>query len=182
MKRAIGIMELNNICKGILAADTMLKASNVGLIEATSVCPGKYLILVAGDVGAVKAALESAGTAAMGNVLDKCVIPNLHESIFPALSGTCPVPRLSAVGMLETYSIASAIMAADTIVKASHVTLIEVRLARGMGGKAFALFTGDVGSVKAAISAGAASVEETGLLVDTLLIPAPHKDLLAKLL
>lgn len=181
MKKAIGILELNNISRGILAADTMLKAGNVELIDATPVCPGKYLILASGDVGAVQAAVDSAGMACNGNVIDKCVIPNLHESIFPALSGTSQVLRLSAVGMVETYSAASAIVAADAIAKAARVTLLEVRLARGMGGKALVLFTGDVGSVKAAVTAGASLTEKAGLLVDTLLIPAPHKDLLSKL-
>lgn len=181
MKRAIGILELNNISKGILAADIMLKAGNVQLIETVPVCPGKFLILVRGDVGAVNAAVNSAAAACDGYVIDRCVIPNLHESIFPALSGTSQLTRLAAVGMVETFSAASAIAAADAIVKSAQVTLLEVRLARGMGGKALVLFTGDVGSVKAAVTAGSAMARDEGLLVDTLLIPAPHRELWSKL-
>ena len=182
MKRAIGILEVSNNTRGILAADIMLKASNVELIEATSICPGKYLIIVTGDVGAVKSAVENGSKVCAGNVIDQYVIANIHESIFPALCATTKIEKLAALGMVETYSAAAAIMAADTIAKAAQVSLIEIRLARGMGGKAMVLLTGDVGAVQAAVEAGSQVAEEAGLLVDKHVIPAPHEHLKASIL
>ncbi|KJS46948.1 MAG: propanediol utilization protein, partial [Peptococcaceae bacterium BRH_c23] len=62
MKRAIGLLELKNMTKGILAADAMLKAANVEMIISQPMCPGKYVVMVAGDVGAVQSAVKSGRT------------------------------------------------------------------------------------------------------------------------
>ncbi len=178
MKRAIGLLELKNITRGILAADAMLKAANVEILMAQAMCPGKYIVMVAGDVGAVQSAVRT-GTAVSGteNVVDEFVLSNLHDSVFPALSGCTEIKEVKSLGVIESYSVASAIIAADTAVKASNVELIEVRLARGMGGKAMVTLTGDVGAVTAAIRAGSNAIQDSGFLVDQLVLPAPHSAL-----
>jgi microcompartment protein CcmL/EutN len=178
MKRAIGLLELKNITRGILAADAMLKAANVEILMAQAMCPGKYVVMIAGDVGAVQSAVKT-GTAVSGteNVVDEFVLSNLHDSVFPALSGCTEIKEVKSLGVIESYSVASAIIAADTAVKASNVELIEVRLARGMGGKAMVTLTGDVGAVTAAIRAGSNAIQDSGFLVDQLVLPAPHSAL-----
>lgn len=178
MKRAIGLLELKNITRGILAADAMLKAANVEILMAQAMCPGKYVVMVAGDVGAVQSAVKT-GTAVSGaeNVVDEFVLPNLHDSVFPALSGCTDIKVVKSLGIIESYSVASAIIAADIAVKSSNVELIEVRLARGMGGKAMVTLTGDVGAVTAAIRAGSNAIKDSGFLVDQLVLPAPHSAL-----
>jgi microcompartment protein CcmL/EutN len=178
MKRAIGLLELKNITRGILAADAMLKAANVEILMAQAMCPGKYIVMIAGDVGAVQSAVRT-GTAVSGteNVVDEFVLSNLHDSVFPALSGCTEIKEVKSLGVIESYSVASAIIAADTAVKASNVELIEVRLARGMGGKAMVTLTGDVGAVNAAIRAGSNAIQDSGFLVDQLVLPAPHSAL-----
>jgi microcompartment protein CcmL/EutN len=178
MKRAIGLLELKNITRGLLAADAMLKAANVEILMAQAMCPGKYVVMVAGDVGAVQSAVRS-GTAVSGaeNVVDEFVLPNLHDSIFPALTGCTEIKEVRSLGVIESYSVASAIIAADTAVKASNVELIEVRLARGMGGKAMVTLTGDIGAVNAAVKAGSNAIHDSGFLVDQLVLPAPHSAL-----
>lgn len=175
MKRAMGLLELKNITKGILAVDAMLKAANVELILSQAMCPGKYVVMVAGDVGAVQSAVRS-GKAVVGseNVVDEFVVPNLHDSVFPAFSGCTEVKELKSLGVIESYSVASAIVAADAAAKAAAVELLEVRLARGMGGKAVVTLTGDVGAVTAAVRAGSNAIKDSGFLVDQLVVPAPH--------
>jgi microcompartment protein CcmL/EutN len=111
------------------------------------------------------------------NVVDEFVLSNLHDSVFPALSGCTEIKEVKSLGVIESYSVASAIIAADTAVKASNVELIEVRLARGMGGKAMVTLTGDVGAVTAAIRAGSNAIQDSGFLVDQLVLPAPHSAL-----
>jgi len=182
LKKAVGFLEICSIAKGILAADTMIKAGNVELYEAGSVCPGKYFIVVAGNVDAVKSAVESGSQICSGSVIDKVVLPNIHETVFPALFATNHVEELKALGIIETYSVVSAIIAADVAAKAANIELIEVRLARGMGGKALVNLTGDVGSVQTAVEAASNKVLELGVLVDRVIIPAPHKDLKAKIM
>ena len=79
--------------------------------------------------------------------------------------------------MVETFTAASAILAADAAVKAAMVSLIEVRLARGMGGKCFVTMTGEVADVQAAVDAGAKLAAETGVLINKEVIANPHPEL-----
>lgn len=178
MKRSIGLLEMKNIAKGILAADAMLKAANVELLFSQPVCPGKYLAMIAGDVGAVQSAVQS-GQAACGkeNVVDEFVLPNVHPAVFPALGGCSEIKNIKSLGVIESYSVASAIVAADTAAKAAAVQLIEVRLARGMGGKSVVLLTGEVDAVQTAVQAGTQMIKDSGFLVEQVVIAAPHHTL-----
>ena len=179
MGRAIGMVELSSIARGIETSDSMLKAAQVELLRSVTVCPGKYMVIVGGDTGAVRASLE-AGKAAGGEfVVDTLLIPSVHEQVFPAISGTVEVTDPQAVGVIEYYSIASAIEAADAAAKAAQITLIEVRTGYAFGGKGFVVLTGDVGAVRAAIDA-AKQVSE--LYVESTVIPRPAPQLLDSLL
>ncbi|MZP30089.1 BMC domain-containing protein [Heliobacterium undosum] len=177
MKNAIGMLEIENVTQGILVADTMLKSGNVELLLAQPLCPGKYVILVSGDVGAVQSAVRSGQVIGKDHVVNDFVLPNVHPTVFPALTGCTEVKQIRALGVIETYSVASAVVAADQAVKAAAVELIEIRLARGLGGKAVVSLTGDVGAVTAAIKAGSHIIADSGFLVDQIVIPAPHKGL-----
>ena len=179
MGRAIGMVELSSIARGIETSDSMLKAAQVELLRSVTVCPGKYMVIVGGDTGAVRASLE-AGKAAGGEfVVDTLLIPSVHEQVFPAISGTVEVTDPQAIGVIEYYSIASAIEAADAAAKAAQITLIEVRIGYAIGGKGFVVLTGDVGAVRAAIDA-AKQVSE--LYVESTVIPRPAPQLLESLL
>ena len=178
MKRAIGLLEIKNITKGILVADAMLKAANVDLLLSQPLCPGKYVVMVGGDVGAVQSAVRSGKNAGgSDNIVDEFVLPNIHPDVFQALGGCTEVKQIKSLGIIESYSVASAIVAADTAAKAAVVQLLEVRLARGMGGKAVVSVTGEVGAVTAAVRAGSSAIQDTGFLVDQLVIAAPHHSL-----
>lgn len=178
MRRAIGLLEVKNITKGILVADIMLKAANVELILSQPLCPGKYIVMVGGDVGAVQSAVQS-GKSMGGteNIVDEFVLPNIHKDVFQALSGCTEVKQIKSLGIIESYSVASAIVAADTAAKTAFVQLLEIRLARGMGGKSVVSLSGEVGAVKAAILAGSQMIQDSGFLVDQLVIAAPHHSL-----
>ncbi len=179
---SIGLLELNSVAKGIEACDTVLKRSDINLINAYPVCPGKYIILIYGDVAAVESAID-AGTATAGaNFVDRVVLPRVHEQILPAILGTNKIENINAVGILETFSVASTIIAADTSVKASKVEMIEIRLAKGLGGKSFYTLTGTVANVRSAIEAGANIIAKEGILVNKVIIADPHKDLKKELL
>lgn len=173
-QRAIGLIELTSIAAGFLVADTMLKSSNVQLLLSRSICSGKYMVLIGGDVAAVGAAVHAGCSAAKGCLIDQFVIPKVHPDVFAALSRSRPMEPTGALGILESFNVANLILAADTAVKAADVTLMEIRLAMALGGKAFATLTGDVSSVQAAIDAGRAVIAEAGLLVNAVVIPRPH--------
>lgn len=174
---AIGMIETNSIPAGIEAGDAMLKAASVELVTAQAVCAGKYIVLVAGEVAAVKASL-AAGEPVAGNYLvDSMAIPNVHEQVISALSACTDIERAEALGIIETYSLASAVICADAAVKAAEIDLMEIRLGRGLGGKSFITLTGDVAAAKAAVAAAVSAGEEHGMMANTVVIPSPHPDI-----
>lgn len=177
-KNSIGLIELSSIASGMLASDTMLKTSEVELILSRSICSGKYMVLIGGDVAAVQAAVTSAEQMVRGSVIDTFVIPNVHPDIFPAISGQNEVTELKSLGILESFSVASLIEGADAAAKAADVKLIEVRLAMALGGKAFCTITGDVSAVTSAIDVGSLIIGEKGMLVNKVVIANPRKELL----
>ena len=177
-KNSIGLIELTSIASGFQTCDAMLKASDVDLVLARSICSGKYMVMVRGDVASVEASVTAGTSAARFSVIDSFVIPNLHEHVFPAISGGSKVEALEALGILESFSVASLIEGADAAVKAANVQLIEIRLAMALGGKAFVTLTGDVAAVQAAVDAGAAIVGQKGMLVNKVIIPRPRPELL----
>lgn len=174
MAKAIGMVELASIARGIETCDYMVKAAQVELIRSSTVCPGKYIIIVAGETGDVKASMAEAMRQGGEYIVDKLLLPNVHPSLIPAISMTTQVAERGAVGVLEFYSIASAIVAADVAAKAANITLIEVRIGYAIGGKGYVTLTGDVGAVRSAV---AAASKEAELLVGTTVIPRPAKQL-----
>jgi len=181
-KNSIGLIELSSIAAGYLVADAMLKAADVELVLSRTICSGKYMVLVAGDVAAVTSSVEAGRVAAEASVIDTFVIPNVHRSIFPAIGGTNKVDQLEAMGIIESFSVAAMIEAADAAAKAAKVHIIELRLAMALGGKAFVTLTGDVAAAQAAVDAGAAVVAAKGLLVNKVVIPNPRRELLSDMI
>ena len=181
-RNSIGLIELGSIAAGFQVTDAMLKAADVELILARSICSGKYMVLVRGDVAAVHAAVENGCRAGGLSVIDTFVIPNVHESIFPAISGTAKVEALEALGIIESFSVASLIEGADAAAKSANVRLIELRLAMALGGKAFVTLTGNVAAVQSAVDAGAEVVGRKGLLVNKVVIPSPRPELLTEMI
>lgn len=174
---SIGLVEVRNVSKGIVVTDEMLKSAGVSLIQSGSVCPGKYVTIVGGNLSEIKAAVDRAVLVADDALIDKFVIGNLGDKVFEAMCGAVDVQNKQALGIVETFTASSIIEAADAAVKAAMITLIEVRVARGMGGKCFATMTGEVADVKAAVEAAAALAARDGVLINSEVVPNPHPDL-----
>ncbi len=173
----IGLLETSSVARGYEAVDAMLKAAPVTLLIARTICSGKYLAAVTGDVASVQAGVRAGAAAAEGSVIEQGVIPRLHPAIFPAVGQSVVLEKdeVGALGILETFSAASIIHGADAAVKAADVTLFRIHMAMALGGKAFALVTGKLGDVQAAVEAGARACG--GMLASKVVIPSPHKDL-----
>ena len=175
MSKAIGMAEFITVSEGIAAADRMVKTAKVDIIEAQTVCPGKYIVIISGELSAVNASLEAVKTFHSGKLIDSFVLGNPHESIFPAIYSTVQIKEVGALGVIETFSVASAIVAADVAAKTAFVELVELRLARGMCGKSYLLLTGSVAAVTAAIERATAEATDRGMLLDNTVIPNPDK-------
>jgi microcompartment protein CcmL/EutN len=159
----------------------MVKKAPINLLEARTICPGKYMVLIGGLTGPVEESLQ-AGLAAGGDaVIDHLLLPNVHLAVFPAIAGAVEVNELEALGIIETITVASTIIAGDAAAKAADVRLLEMRLANGLGGKSFVLIGGDVPNVEAALDAGIRLVKQEGLLVRSVIIPQLHPQMRAKI-
>lgn len=182
MTQSIGFLELNSIARGVGAADAMVKAADVTLLYARPNCPGKYNILIAGEVAAIDASMEAGSRFAGSAVLEELVIPRLHPQVIRAIYSATPPETTGALGIMEFFSITGAILAGDSAVKAAAVDLLDIRLGAGLGGKSFAVITGETAAVEQAAQAGVAGAKERGTLVDYVVIPHPVPELYASLL
>jgi microcompartment protein CcmL/EutN len=179
----LALIEVASIARGHRVADAMVKRAPVELVRCEAVSPGKLLVLIAGEVAAVdeafRAGLEVAGPA----TLDKLYLPQVHAQLPAALRGEARAGEAStvdAVGIVETTTVAATILAADAAAKAALVRVIEMQLARGIGGKAYFALTGALDDIEAAVEAGVSAID-AGALIATEIIAAPHADFIARL-
>lgn len=182
MGQSIGLVELKSIPIGVETADEMLKSADITLLLATPICPGKYIIIVAGNVGAVKSAVSAGIAVAETFLVGHHIINNVHDSLPAAISGTVEVGKVSAIGIMETISALTSVIAGDIAAKASNIQLMEIRIARGLGGKGFLIFTGEISAVKAAVNSCLNGLKESGEITSYSVIPSPHKDLIKNLM
>jgi microcompartment protein CcmL/EutN len=178
---ALALLELASIARGHRVADAMVKRAPVALLRCEPVSPGKFLVLVDGDVASVdeafRAGLEVAGDA----TLDKLFLAQAHAQLAGALRGEARAGEgVDALGVIETTTVASTILAADAAAKAAVVRVIEMQLARGLGGKAYFIVTGALAEVEAAVEAGVGVIAAATLLA-TEIIAAPHADFVSRL-
>ena len=180
---ALACIELSSIARGIKMCDEMAKRAEIRVLQSVTICPGKYVVVIGGEVEEVRQSyargLEVGGPA----VVDQLILPNAHPQLIPAIEATSVIDEVGAVGVVETFAVASAILAADAACKRAAVRLIELRLARGLGGKAFFTLTGDQADVEASVAAAEAILgDESGLLLRTEVIPRPHPQMVRWLL
>lgn len=177
--KSIGAIELSSVGLGYRIQDEMLKAASVELLIARTICSGKYLIVLGGSVSDVQAAIETGLASAGEAIIDHLMLPNVHESVFPALgqSVTLDGDHSGALGVIETFSGTSALAAADAAAKAARVTLFRIHIAMALGGKGLLLMTGSVADVRAGVEAGAEEARTRGLLVSEIVIPRPSREL-----
>jgi microcompartment protein CcmL/EutN len=179
MHEAIAMIELTSVGIGYQVQDAMLKAADVDLVLGRTICSGKYINVVTGRVAAVEASLAAGLDAAPDGVIDHITIPNIHKTVFPALAQSVQLDDATpgAIGIIETYSAASILEAADAAAKAAGITLFRIHLAMALGGKGFALMAGSVANCRSGVDAGAATAREKGLLVSAVVIPGPSREL-----
>ena len=172
---AVGLIELSSIAYGMLALDAMVKQSPVTILEARSASPGKYLILIGGEVAEVDEAMQAGLPVARPFLLDHLFLPYAHELLLPLLKGRIEHHPLDSLAIIETLTVASCLLAVDAAAKAAPIRPIELRLANQLGGKGYFTFTGDLSDVEAALDAAVAAA--AGQCFSKALIPLPHTDI-----
>ncbi|MCK4760810.1 MAG: BMC domain-containing protein [Candidatus Aminicenantes bacterium] len=177
---ALGIIEYKSVARGIYSCDAMAKKAPIRILETHPICPGKYLTIICGEVADVEESLKAGIESGGKMVVSDLFLPYVHRSVIPAIAGTTKVETFGALGVIESFSVATCVQAADIAVKATPVQLVEIRLANGLGGKAYFVMTGELADVEESLAAAKTFVKQEGMLAAAELIPAPHPDLIAK--
>lgn len=175
---AISLIEFDSIAAGMVAGDAMVKSSPLGSIYAGTIHPGKYLVLVSGDTASVEEALDKGLEIGGDAVVASVFLPDVHPAVPRAIRGRdVAALRSEALGIIETSSVAAVIEAADAGAKAADVELSTVRLADGLGGKGYLLFSGAVADVEEALDAAVERIEDGGKIIRRELIPQLHPEM-----
>jgi microcompartment protein CcmL/EutN len=160
MQPAVALLEFDSIAIGIETGDAMIKRAPLDVIKAGTAHPGKYLVLVGGRVADVEEALEAGRLVGSEHLIDEIVLRDVHNDVVAALAGLRHAGDGEALGVIETTTVAAIIEAADAGVKGARVTLREIRMADGLGGKGYLLFDGPVAEVEAAVEIGSGRVPD----------------------
>jgi microcompartment protein CcmL/EutN len=173
---AIALLEFSSIARALRTGDVMVKKADISVLRAEPVSPGKYLILITGGEAEVEEAWR-AGLADGGDaVVDSLYLPGVHADVLDAIGGAVAERgREESLAVVETSTVAAAIVSADAAVKETPVTLTELRLAKGIGGKGVFTLAGELWDVQASVEAAARSIEERGAILGTEIVARPDE-------
>lgn len=180
-QRAIGMVETKGLVPVIEAADAMVKAANVQIVQYAKAGSGLATVVVTGDVGAIRAAVDAGATAArrVGTVVSVHVIPSLDAGVSQVFNygegKDGAAPSRGALGMVETKGYVAAVEAADAMAKSANVDVRGLEMVGG--GLVTVIVTGDVAAVNAATDAGAAAAGRVGEVVSVDVIARPQVDI-----
>ena len=169
----LGMLEWDSIAQGVFASDGLVKEAEVTPLTVRPVSPGRFVSLFSGEVEAVRAALLRGQDAGGESVVDSLFLPAPHPGIVPAIGARTGLGSVEAVGIIETLSLCSLLVAADGAAKTGAVELVEIRLAMGLGGKAFCVMSGEVSDVEVALARGTDLARERGRHLKSIVIPRP---------
>ena len=176
-KPALSVIELSSIAAGFTVTDDMIKKAEIDVLESSPVCPGKYLVVTGGEEGPVAESYEKAKETAGKWIVDEIIIHNLHRQVIPAIQSLNWNGEYKSIGVIETSNAAAAIISADNAAKNSESQLIDIRLANGIGGKGYYVFSGPLEEVEAGIIAGSEYPEQINALINKIIIANPTKEM-----
>jgi microcompartment protein CcmL/EutN len=173
---ALALLEIESIARGIVVADALVKRAPVEFALADPVSPGKYLLLFSGGVAETEEAFKAGVDVAGSTLLDKLFLSGPEPRLLEALREKFDETWGDSFAIVETHSVASTLLAADSALKRAEVWVRRLHLARGIGGKGYFVLTGSLDMIEAALEAAAASIEPR-LLVAAEVIQRPHRDI-----
>jgi microcompartment protein CcmL/EutN len=181
---ALGFLELSSISRGLFLTDVVLKKAPIRVIASQPISSGKHVLLYIGDVASVQESHQAALATAEGTVLREILIPGVHPQLAPFLDSIwnlLPTRHAvgEAVGIVESQTLAGAILSADCALKTAQVSLCQMRLGQGIGGKAFYVLMGQQNEVEAALDAAKITLSRLESFVRTDIIPRPDEEALA---
>lgn len=185
MGEALALVEIDSVARGLSVLDALVKKAPVDVLEANLIEPGRYLILFAGGVAEVDESYREATALADEALVDQLFLPMAHPAILAGLRGKTVLKGaddLDTVGVIEGRRVAGTLEAADRSLKDADVTLAGVRVAGGLGGRAYYVVFGVQHDVEAALDAGESVLKARGTLHRVERIARPHPDMVKWLL
>ncbi len=171
---SLGVVEVSSIASGAELADFMVKAADVELLRAGTLCSGRFLIYVAGDREAVETSVSLARDSER-KIAGSFVISHISPQVTAALKKSEAALPGEALGVVESRFVSPAIQAADRAVKRSEVRLLKFVSGQGIAGKAFFVLAGDVAAVRESVDAAREALGSR--LVEAVVIPSPAESL-----
>jgi len=173
----LGVLEFSSIAVGFKALDEMIKIAPIKIIDARTICFGKYLIVFSGDVASAEYSFKKGTETGEKHLLDSLFLPMVHSEVIGAIGNIKDPEDWGTIGIIETKTVTSAIEAADISAKTGGVRIVQVRLANGYGGKSYVKMIGNLEDVQAAIDAGTSKLISKNLLFEKMIIPQPEKEI-----
>ena len=168
---SIALLELSSIAVGIFTADMMVKKAPITVLKSGTVHNGKYIVLIGGSVGSVEESFFAGVESGAEKIIDQVQLPDIHEKVHDAILGNRVNCEAEAIGIIETSTVAAIIKATDAAVKGAEVEILEIRIADDLGGKAFAIFNGEIEDVQSAIEISKENVTKKEFWVRDKIIP-----------
>ena len=182
MNDALALFELDSVASGLRALDVLVKEAPVEVLEANLVEPGKFLILFSGGVAEVDASHKVVETDYASAVVSSLKLPLVHSDIIDGLRGVENRNEIDTLGVVEGTDVATTLEACDRSLKDAQVTLCGIRVAIGLGGRAYYVVSGTQSDVDASVLAGRTVLEKNERLHRTEVIARPHDEMLPWLL
>jgi microcompartment protein CcmL/EutN len=172
----LGLVESRSIAAGVLLSDRMVKAAQVSLLKAKTICAGRYFIQIAGDRAAVETAVgvaENSDTPLAGSFIISRVHPALIESV-----GSCrEILPGDALAVVECRTAVAGVMAADQALKKADVQLARLVTGQGISGKSFFVLNGEVAEVEEGVAAARQALGKK--LIEAVILTAPDAAVIA---
>ncbi|MBN2007862.1 BMC domain-containing protein [candidate division KSB1 bacterium] len=180
----IGVIELASIYKGFEVQDAILKNEHVEKLIARTICSGKYLIIVRGEIADVESCLERAREIGGFAIVSALIITSVNDAVFQAIAGNTVLEsaHVEAAAIIETFSVAAAIKAADIAIEEADIDILRIHVAMAIGGKGLVVLTGNIEALKSALIPAIDYIKDEGMLGGYSLISQPHDDVLRELL
>ncbi|MGL4568038.1 MAG: BMC domain-containing protein [Fusobacteriaceae bacterium] len=173
MNKALGLIEFSKIPTGIFFLDQINKGNHVRTLYSATVCPGKFIALIEGELASISESIEMVQKNSE-SLIDTFVLGNPSPEIVNGVMGISNERgNGDTLGVVEAFSVASVVEAADLAIKASGVVLLELRLARGMCGKSYFLISGRLSEVKHSVEVACKFLGDKGMLIDSSIISNP---------
>lgn len=179
---ALGVLEIASVARGMIVADAVVKKAEITLFRAEAFTPGKFIVMIVGGEAEVEVSMSVGIELAHERLIDHLLLPHADAQLLPAIRGDVTVDEsVDSLAIVECEAVSSALRGADLAVKATETRLVQMQLARGLGGRAYFTLTGTLAQIEAAVDVARREIH-VSKWINAEIIARPHVDFLRALM